>query len=205
MLSSLPILAALSFPAQQMPPVPETAKPGQKWTQETLEAASEEIRLQIEQLRGMKYKRPVPVKITDQKGLIEYAKKREEKTESPGRTKSDEIVAKLLGLIPADLDLEAKMMRILQDQVSGFYDPGTKSFYIMESFTGGVAKIILAHELTHALDDQYFDIDGTLDKCHEESDSELAFRCVVEGSGTKAMEDWRQSFGTDITMEEINK
>jgi hypothetical protein len=46
-----------------------------------------------------------------------------------------------------------------------------------------LTKITLAHELDHALDDQLFDIDGTLKKIGEDTDAQLAFHAVVEGSG----------------------
>src|SRR5262249_40889934 len=60
-------------------------------------------------------------------------------------------------------------------------------------FQGGVAKLILAHELTHALDDQLYDIDGTLARLGQDTDAETAFWAVVEGSGTGAMNQWLSS------------
>jgi hypothetical protein len=60
----------------------------------------------------------------------------------------------------------------------------------MESFGGDLAKIILSHELTHALDDQYFDLDANLKKLSQDSDAEFAYSAVVEGSGTSAMYQW---------------
>lgn len=75
----------------------------------------------------------------------------------------------------------------------------------METFTGGVAKIILAHELTHALDDQHYDIDGTLAKLGGESDAELAFQAVVEGSGTAAMNTWYMGHAKDVSMSDLAK
>lgn len=160
------------------------------WTQAELEAVSDKIKDEIEAMRGMKYTRPVAVKVTDKKGFLEYARKRMEVSQTPERMARDETVAHMLGLIPPDMDLEKTLEKVLQDQVGGFYDPGSDTFYLMDSFTGDIAKIILSHELTHALDDQHFDIDKILKGLHEDTDAELAFQAVVEGSGTAAMNQW---------------
>jgi len=174
------------------------AAPPKVWTQAELEAVSAEIKSDIETMRGTKFQRPVKVKVTDKKGFIEYARKRQEKTETPERKARDEWNAKLLGLVPIDMNLQAALEKLLEGQVGGFYDPGSDTFYLMDSFGGDLARIILAHELTHALDDQCFDLDGQLAKLHQESDAEFAFQAVVEGSGTSAMNQWTMQHLKDL-------
>jgi hypothetical protein len=173
------------------------------WTLSELERTADEIRVQVEELRGMKFKESVAVKLTDKKGFLEYARSRQAQTESPAKLARDETVAKLLGLIPPGMDYQAEMMKILEEQVGGFYDPGSNTFFLMDTFTGGVAKIILAHELTHALDDQHFDIDGTLAKCGEDTDATLAFQAVVEGSGTGLMNQWFMKHRAEVTPQDL--
>jgi hypothetical protein len=173
------------------------------WTQPELERAAAEIRTQIEELRGIKFKEPVAVKLADKKTFFSYAKARQDKTESPAKRARDETVAKLLGLIPPGIDYQAELLRILEDQVGGFYDPASKTFFLMDSFTGGVARIILAHELTHALDDQHFDIDGGLAKCGDDSDAAIAYMSLVEGSGTSLMNEWFLKHRADVTVADI--
>lgn len=188
MFVALPLFASLTLAG-----TPSTSRRGDSWTQAQLEAVSEEIRGDIEAMRGMKFTRPVQVKVTDKPGFLDYMRKRQALTQSPERLARDEIVAKLLGLIPHDMDLTKTVEALLEDQVGGFYDPSSDTFFLMDTFTGDIAKIILAHELTHALDDQMFDIDGTLKKLREETDAEFAFSAVVEGSGTAAMNQWTVS------------
>jgi len=182
-LSTLLALYAAALP--QDPP-----KTKDQWSQTELERVTDEIRAQIEELRGMKYTRPVAAKITDKKGFIEYARKRQEATESPERRQRDETVAKMLGLIPFDLDYFKVLETFLENQVGGFYDPGTNTFYLMESFSGDLARIILAHELTHALDDQCFGLDKLIKGAGGNSDAEFAIQAMAEGSGTNAMNVW---------------
>jgi hypothetical protein len=189
MIAALALIHAASLPIVR-PNQDAPAAAAKTWTQEGLERVSGEIQADIETLRGMKFTRPVKVKVTDKKGFLDYARKREEKTETPERLARDETIAKMLGLIPADMDLRAATEKLLESQVGGFYDPGSDTFYLMDSFGGDLARIILAHELTHALDDQSYGLDTTLEKLHEQTDAEFAFRAVVEGSGTAAMNQW---------------
>jgi hypothetical protein len=182
----LPTLLVLSASALPQDP-PRKEAP---WSQADLERITDEIRAQIEELRGMKYTRPVAAKITDKKGFVEYARKRQEATETPERRMRDETVAKLLGLIPFGLDLSKTLESFLEGQVGGFYDPGTNTFYLMENFQGDLARIILSHELTHALDDQCFDLDKLIAGAGGDTDREFAIQAMAEGSGTNAMNIW---------------
>ena len=173
------------------------------WTQSELERVADEIKQEIAAMRGMEFKRPVKVAVADKKAFLDYARERQKVSMSPGRVARDEHVAKLLGLIPKDMDLMAAFEDFLDDQVGGFYDPASDSFWLMDSFTGGIAKVILAHELTPALDDQHFDIDGTLKDLREETDAELAFQSVVEGSGTAAMNQWTVKHLKELSMSDL--
>jgi hypothetical protein len=195
----VPALIALALPlAGQDTPPPA-------WTQADLEKVSAEIQEQVQTLRGARFARPVKVQLTDAKGFRDYALAREQKTTTPARLSRDETIAKLLGLVAPDLDLRAAEMEILETQVGGFYDPGSDTFYLMDTMRGSVAKVILAHELTHALDDQLHDIDATLQKAREETDAELAFRSVVEGSGSNAMNLWTVQHGGEVSLSELQK
>jgi hypothetical protein len=172
--------------------------PAKRWTQAELEQVSDSIKSDLEEMRGMKFKRPVKVKVTDKKGFLEYARKRQEKTETPERRSRDECIAKMLGAIPPDMNLQTTLEKLLEEQVGGFYDPGSDTFYLMETFGGDLAKIILSHELTHALDDQYFDLDENLKKLRQDTDAEFAYSAVVEGSGTSAMNQWTVQHMKDL-------
>jgi hypothetical protein len=95
------------------------------------------------------------------------------------------------------MDLSKTIESFLESQVGGFYDPGTNTFWLMENFGGDLARIILSHELTHALDDQWFDLDKLIEGAGGESDAEWAIRALAEGSGTNAMYAWTiQHIGT---------
>jgi hypothetical protein len=157
------------------------------WTQAELERTSAEISKEVEGIRGKKFLRPVAMKITDKAGFLTHAKERMAVMVTPEELAGNETMAKMLGLIPPDLDLMKKTFDVLEEQVGGFYVPGENTFYIMDRFVGPMANVILAHELTHALDDQLYDIDDDMRTRAAESDAGAAYAAVVEGSGTNAM------------------
>ena len=160
------------------------------WSQESLEAASLEVQGEVGRLRGVEFEGAVRVEIADKAGLIEYAVKRMDEMQLPKAMENANWTAHLLGLLTPEQDLEAMTMEVLKEQVGGFYDPGTKSFYLMEGFTGDLARVILAHELTHALDDRLYDLDGALKARIGNSDQTTAYMSVVEGSGSAVMNRW---------------
>lgn len=193
MICPIPLLALLASPSGD-----DTA-----WTQARLEATSAEIQKDVEELRGVKFLRPVQVKLSNTAALREYIGKREAAMTSASRVHRDECTAKLLGLVAPDLDLRALEMEVIEGQVGGFYDPSSDTFFLMDAMKGSVAKVILAHELTHALDDQLHDLDAALKAANEETDAELAIRSVIEGSGTNLMNRWTVAHGKSIPPSEM--
>jgi len=159
-------------------------------TQEELEQMTAEIQSEVAELRKQEFKRPVAVAVASKAELVEYMTRRMERDSTPAEIAAEETIAKLLGMIPPEMDYLETQVDLLKDQVGGFYDPDTEGFYLMESFGGDLAKVILAHELTHALDDQLYDIDGTLAGMQDNGDAQLAYHAVVEGSGTGVMNAW---------------
>lgn len=173
--------------------------------QAELERLTETIRREIEAIRNLTFRTPVAVAVTDRDGFQAYAKRRLEETTSPEEITSLEVSAKLLGMLPVDMDYLAAMLRLMEEQVGGFYDPGDDKFYLMSTFTGGIARIILSHELTHALDDQHFEIDSQLEACKGDADAAFAFQAVVEGSGTSVMNRWTVQHMSELDASDLMK
>lgn len=199
--SLLALLLAL-FPrvGPQDPPSPAVDRSP---AQAELETLTERIRKELEELRGESFLRPVQVRVTDREGFVRYAKQRMEKHLPEGEFAREEALAKMLGLVPAELDLLRSTFALLEEQVGGFYDPGSDTFFLMDSFTGPIASVILAHELTHALDDQLFDIDAKLEALLESQDALTAYTALVEGSGTSLMTAWMLRFGRALSPADL--
>lgn len=161
------------------------------WTQVALERTSREIQAQIEVLRGEKFKSSVPVKLASAADLRKYVTARIEATETPEKLSADQDVARMLGVVPPKFDVVAATMKLYESQVVGFYDPTSKSFSLMDTCPLGLAKLTMAHELTHALDDQLYDIDDQLAVIAGDTDAGLAYWAVVEGSATLIGDRWQ--------------
>jgi hypothetical protein len=158
--------------------------------QAELEELTRTIAKDIERLRGESFLHPVEVSIAGSEDFRRYALERMEHTTSEEELAAEEIAGKLLGLLPPEMDLLETQLEVLEEQVSGFYDPATKSFCLMAGTSGPAAKVTLAHELTHALDDQHHDIDSRVDRLKGNVDALTAYWAVVEGSGLSLMNQW---------------
>lgn len=162
-----------------------------QWSQAELERLSREIEGQVEALRGERFLKPVVVKLATREDLLRYVKLRMERDTPPARLAAESDLSKLLGVFPADGDLLATQLEFLEEQVAGFYDPDTDSFALMDTTPRDLARIVMAHELAHALDDQLDNIDGTAARLGQDTDQQLAFHSVVEGAAMAVMTRWQ--------------
>jgi hypothetical protein len=104
----------------------------------------------------------------------------------------EKIVLQTLGLIPAEMDYEGFKLKLLAEQVGGFYNPGKKELFIAGWLSPEEQKPALIHELTHALQDQYFNLGRMMkqdNKMHN-GDLSLAHQALAEGDATAVMLDY---------------
>jgi len=155
----------------------------------------------IQDFRELRFKQSVPlvVKTPDEaEGMMEADLMRDY---TDNQLAVDAVAGSLTGLYPTGIDLKAASLKLLKSQVAGFYDPHGKEMVLVE---GGadlgiwnsaaqfmiqrdiVGEMLLAHELTHALQDQNFDLESRLDKVKDDDDRTLALKTVAEGDATLA-------------------
>ena len=92
-----------------------------------------------------------------------------------------------MGLAPADFQLRPFIIKLLTEQVAGYYDPKTREFYLADWIDLDGQRPVMAHELTHALQDQHFDL-RRFDKWPKhDSDAELAAHALIEGDASLVM------------------
>src|SRR4029077_13512759 len=75
------------------------------------------------------------------------------------RLRRSELVLKKVGLLPRDFDLGKFLVVLLREQVAGYYDPKTKTVNLLDWLDVEQQRPVLAHELTHALQDQSFGLE----------------------------------------------
>ncbi|MGZ4732805.1 MAG: hypothetical protein ACXVZH_11750, partial [Terriglobales bacterium] len=88
-----------------------------------------------------------------------YVSKHTSEDEDAKRLRRSELVLKKFGLLPRDFDLGKFLPLLLKEQVAGYYDPKTKTVNLLDWLGADQQKPVLAHELTHALQDQSFNLE----------------------------------------------
>ena len=141
----------------------------------------------VERLRGRLFRHPVPVVVVDDAEARSYFEERIDRFWPADRREADEIAYRQLGVWPSPQPMLEAMLALMKEQAGGFYDPQTDTFTVLGDMPRSAAPIIIAHELTHALDDQAFDLDGHIAALMDDSDRASAYGAVVEGSGTVIM------------------
>jgi hypothetical protein len=148
-----------------------------------LAAVLPKIELFVEESRGHRYKHAVAVTPLSDKAFLAQL----HKANGPATGDDSDATAKALHLLPAGLDT-AKVEAAASDaDVAGFYDFATKHLYVRSTTLNPLTQSILAHELTHALDDQYFNL-AHVEKLGRNSDQEEAIVSLVEGDA-RSVED----------------
>src|SRR5258708_3047175 len=106
---------------------------------------------------------------------------------TPAEMHADEVTLKKLGLAPADFQYRALMLRVLTEQVAGYYDPKSQQFHLADWIDLDGQRPIMAHELTHALQDQHFNLRRFEHWPKGDSDADLAAHTLIEGDAMLTM------------------
>ncbi len=145
---------------------------------------------------GLKIKHEVKRQLASRDQVQKFIQERLKDDEDTQRLRNSEAVLKKLGLLPRDFDLEKFLVELLREQVAGYYDTKTKTVYLLDWLQSESQLPVMAHELTHALQDQNYGMEkwvgkGTSDKSPTEearSDEEVAARhAVIEGQAMAVM------------------
>jgi len=161
-------------------------EPKAKLTQAEAEAAVSALLPELQSIRGLTFKTKVPVTVIDDKRAREYALARFRSMTPEAKIRADQAAYALLGLVPAEVDVLKTLLDVLEEQAGGFYDPGTKSFYLLDDMPKEATALLAAHEMTHALEDQRYDLDGRIAKLIDDDDASFALSALIEGSATAA-------------------
>jgi hypothetical protein len=106
---------------------------------------------------------------------------------SPAEMRATEVVLKAFGLAEPDFQYRPFLIKLLTEQVAGYYDPKAQQFYLADWIELEGQKPVMAHELTHALQDQHFNLRRFEKWPKGDSDAELAAHALIEGDATLAM------------------
>ena len=134
----------------------------------------------IEQATGLKFKTPPKVEVRTREQVRDFLLKQFDEATPTAQLAGEEKAYKLLGLIPDTMNLRAFFVRVLTEQVVGYYDPKAKTLYVVQGADEQVVGITITHELVHALQDQYVNIDS-IQKSGSNNDRLAAAQALIEG------------------------
>lgn len=181
---------AASPPKSVTPPLPAPPAPAVSAASPAFLKAADEVLAQMSELLSLPIKQSLKKSMRSKREIREYLIREEKEDRSEAQRYADRKALEAFGLIPKDFPLDSFMLDVLTEQVAGLYDPKTKEFYIAEWIPADEQRTVMAHELTHALEDQYFNIDPWIKAARPNDDAELARQSVSEGSALAAMVDY---------------
>lgn len=156
----------------------------------------------VAKIRELAFKREVDPEVLTDAQLATRVSEQFQKDNPRTDIEASDKVLTALGLLGGDDDLFDIILGVQTEQVGGFYDTKTRRLVV-----GGDAKdpkpldrVLLAHEFTHALTDQYYDL-SRLDRLQDErkDDEVLAYLSLVEGDATVIMFEYAEKF---LTLQE---
>jgi hypothetical protein len=134
----------------------------------------------IEQATGLKFKTPPKVEVRTKEQVRDFLLKQFDEATPAAQLSGEEKAYKLLGLIPDTMNLRAFFVRVLTEQVVGYYDPKAKALFVVEGADEQVVGITITHELVHALQDQYVNLDS-IQRSGSSNDRLGAAQALIEG------------------------
>lgn len=154
---------------------------------ESLLAHADQVLEQMSHLTGLPVRGPLKKKIVSRAEVLKLLTDNLHAEYTPKEIHDEEATFRAFGLISANFDFEKFLIAFYTEQAAGFYDPRTKTMYIADWIPLDTQEMVLAHELTHALQDQNFNLQRFMlaEKAHD--DAEAARQAVVEGYATAAM------------------
>jgi hypothetical protein len=106
---------------------------------------------------------------------------------TPAEMHAAEVFLKAFGLAPKEFAYRTYLIKLLTEQVAGYYDPKAQQFYLADWIELEGQKPVMVHELAHALQDQHFNLKRFEKWPKGDSDAQLAAHALIEGDATLAM------------------
>ena len=139
----------------------------------------------VERAVGLSFKHPPRVVTRSREQLRAYLDRKTSADYPPAEVAAEQRTYRALALIPDTVDLRALMVDLLAEQVAGFYDPDSSTLFVIRGSPPMMVRVVMAHELVHALQDQYTRLNAIL-RLRRQNDRQMAGQAVMEGQATVA-------------------
>jgi hypothetical protein len=188
-LSAFSVLACLLAvaPARSQQAASAPSPPSAGSTNPEFLATADEVLNEMSEITGWRLKSPLKKTIRTREEIHAYILAEMDDEKDAKERYASACSAKAFGLIPKDFNLDSFLVDLLTEQIAGLYDPKKHEFYIADWIQPDEQRMVMSHELTHALQDQYFHIEAWSRAAKPNDDAELARESVLEGSAMAGM------------------
>lgn len=153
----------------------------------TLVAAARAVGREMSAIRELPWQGPVDFQVSDRSTIRQFARDAMSREMTPQQWEDFESLLLHCGLIPEGTDLHQLVERLYVEQVAGYYDPHRETFYLADWLPELMQRGVVAHETTHALQDQHFDLEMWLSAVPPTEDGSIVRAAIAEGDAMSAM------------------
>ena len=150
-------------------------------------AATAEVLQETSEIRELAVLKPVKSGAQSRAAIEQMLIRNLNEQVTPAEMHATEVSLRKFGLAPDDFQYRPFIIKLLTEQVAGYYDPKVQKFNLADWLEVEGQKPVMAHELTHALQDQHFNLRRFEKWPQGDSDAQLAAHALVEGDATLAM------------------
>jgi hypothetical protein len=152
-------------------------------------ARRHEIEQATAEIRGLSFQQPVTYAVVTRAGIHQMLEQKLHNSYSDADFQRTATSLAAFGLLPEHYPLQEKYLALLSEQVAAFYDQHERKLYMFQdaSLDNAQNRMILSHELTHALQDQNFHLLKLPLEVKNDDDLALATSALIEGDATVEM------------------
>lgn len=154
-------------------------------TLEEVRRIAGEVIPRVESAVGLPFRTPPVFDVRTRQQVEQYLIHRLDEEYPPERMERIVVAYRRFGLVPDTLDLRQLLLAVLSEQVVGYFDPDSATLYVVDRTDPVQIRLVLAHELVHALQHQYLPLDSILTG-DGPNDRRMAAQAILEGQATLA-------------------
>lgn len=205
------LFSLIAFIGLLAPLSPAPAQDEEKPRKDDYKAKTAKHKEDVTRLRGLEFKSDVTVGAYSKQELLDFLKTEFEKDLPRDKAEKYQRGYAKFGLIPADLDIYDAYLELFGSSIAGFYHPKTKELRLIRPGEKGDAEedtlkamgidmehITLVHELTHAAQDQNFELSTLPIEDETNDDLVMALKSVIEGDASAV--GWKYQFKDQFEM-----
>jgi len=170
--------------------LPFCPAPEARTTEKDILRLFDEVLKDVTRIRGLEMKAPISKGVRSRRQIRAMLKESIEKARASGEMENERLCMVKLGLMPSATKFDKLLVDLEADQIAGYYDTRNKTFYLADWLPVEEQRSVMAHELTHALQHQNYDMSAFLERIEGNDDQAMARLALLEGDAMLVMLDY---------------